>query len=183
MDLRGYSAGAAHPFRLPLGSLRLGGGSKSVEVQVVWEVYDDQLQFMARLDALSLDESLDAGDVSRAWLVWSSAAETALADAYRFAGGPVPERGLVMGRGTARMRTVCSGGPLRCPVRRNAADTQEGGDVPSIVIHLMHLCLTLGVEPVSSGSTALRNPPQPRPCRVLQECPTHPIPNFLTRSR
>ena len=36
--------------------------------------------------------SLHAGDVSRAWLVWSSAAETAPADAYRFAGGPVPQR-------------------------------------------------------------------------------------------
>ena len=53
---------------------------------------------MARLDALSLDESLHAGDVSRAWLMWSSAAETALADAYLFAGGPVPERGPIMGR-------------------------------------------------------------------------------------
>ena len=65
---------------------------------------------MARLDALSLDEALDAGDVSRAWLVWSSAAETALAHACRFAGGPVPERSLIMGRGT-RMRVVRLGGP------------------------------------------------------------------------
>ena len=32
--------------------------------------------------------------------MWSSAAETALADASQFAGGPVPERGLVMGGGT-----------------------------------------------------------------------------------
>ena len=37
-----------------------------------------------RQDAMRLVESLDAGDVSRAWLVWSGAAETALADAYRF---------------------------------------------------------------------------------------------------
>ena len=56
-------------------------GSKSVEVQSVWEVYDERLQFMSRQDALQLDESLDAGDVSRAWLVWSGAAETALSDA------------------------------------------------------------------------------------------------------
>ena len=62
-------------------------GSKSVEVQRVWEVYDERLQFMSRQDALLLDESLDAGDVSRAWLVWSGAAETALADAYQFSGG------------------------------------------------------------------------------------------------
>ena len=32
----------------------------------------------------SLDESLGAGDVSRAWLVWSGAAEAALADACQF---------------------------------------------------------------------------------------------------
>ena len=73
---------------------------------------------MARFDAAALDESLDAGDVSRAWLVWSCAVETALADAYRFAGGPVPAAG---------MRTVRLGGPL--PVRRNAADAREGGEV------------------------------------------------------
>ena len=45
-------------------------GSKSVEVQRVWEIHDERLQFMSRQDALQLDESLDAGDVSRAWLVW-----------------------------------------------------------------------------------------------------------------
>ena len=28
--------------------------------------------------------------VSSAWLVWSRAAEAALADAYRFSGGPIP---------------------------------------------------------------------------------------------
>ena len=60
----------------------------SVEVQRVWGVYDERLQFMSRHDALHLDESIDAGDVSRAWLVWSGAAEAALADAYRFRGGP-----------------------------------------------------------------------------------------------
>ena len=53
---------------------------------------------MSRQDALHLDESLDAGDVSRAWLVWSGAAEAALDDAYRFSGGPLPSGGLVLGR-------------------------------------------------------------------------------------
>ena len=62
----------------------------SVEVRRVWEIYDDRLQFMSRQDALLLDESLNAGDDSRAWLVWSCAAETALADAYQFSGGQVP---------------------------------------------------------------------------------------------
>ena len=45
-------------------------GSKSVEVQRVWEIFDD-LQFTARSDALRLDESLRVGEVSQAWLVWS----------------------------------------------------------------------------------------------------------------
>ena len=59
-------------------------GSKSVEVQRVWEVHDERLQFMLRRDAMQLDEALDADEVSRVWLVWSGAAETALADAYQF---------------------------------------------------------------------------------------------------
>ena len=58
----------------------------------VWEVFDDCVQFMSRQDALLLDECLNAGDVSRAWLVWSRAAEAALADAYQFSGGAFPQR-------------------------------------------------------------------------------------------
>ena len=42
-----------------------------MEVQRVWEVHDDRLQFMSWDDAVALDESLDACDVSRAWL-WVS---------------------------------------------------------------------------------------------------------------
>ena len=76
--------------------------SKSVEVRNVWEVYDERLQFMSRQDALLLDESLDTDDVSLAWLVWTEAAEAALADAYQFSGGPLPVRGLVLGRGVLR---------------------------------------------------------------------------------
>ena len=34
-----------------------GRGSKSVEVQRVWEVYDERVQFMSRQDAMQLDES------------------------------------------------------------------------------------------------------------------------------
>ena len=75
-------------------------GSKAAEVQRVWDVYDDRLQFMSRGDALKLDDSLARRDVSLAWMIiWSSAVEAALADAYRFAGGPVPDSGLVLGRG------------------------------------------------------------------------------------
>ena len=70
-----------------LPAVHKGRGSKSVEG---WEIYDERLQKMSRQDAMQLDESLDAGDVSRAWLVWSRAAGTALVDAYQFSGGPIP---------------------------------------------------------------------------------------------
>ena len=83
-----------------------GRGSRSVEVQKVWEVYDECLQFMSRQDALLLNEPLGADDVSMAWVVWSRAAESALLDAYRFSGGPLPSRGLVLGRGSAVFRVV-----------------------------------------------------------------------------
>ena len=86
-------------------------GSKSGEVQRVWEIHDDRLQLMAGSEVMLLDESLRADDVSRAWLVWSGAAEGALADAYGFAGGPVLSRGLVWERGSARFRIVRLGGP------------------------------------------------------------------------
>ena len=66
---------------------------------------------MSRDGALSLDDSLARRDVSSAWLVWSSAVEAALADAYRFAGGPVPDKGLVLGRGVFRTHFVRLGGP------------------------------------------------------------------------
>ena len=104
-------------------------GSKSVEVQRVWEVYDERLQFMSRQDALQLDESLDAGDVSRAWLVWSGAAEVALADAYRFSGGPLPSRGLVLGRSSAVFRVVRLGGHRVRKARANIADDLDAAAV------------------------------------------------------
>ena len=104
-------------------------GSKSVEVQRVWEIYDDRLQFMSRGDALGLDNALLCGDVSSAWMIWSSAAEGALADAFRFAGGPVPDRGLVLGRGKIRIRTVRLGGPVVRSVRRGTIGDGEFDDV------------------------------------------------------
>ena len=106
-----------------------GRGSKSLEVQRVWEVYDERLQFMSRQDALLLDESLDAGDVSRAWLVWSGAAEAALADAYQFSGGPILGRGLVLGSGSASFRVVRLGGYKVRKARGNAADAHDAADV------------------------------------------------------
>ena len=103
--------------------------SKSVEVQRVWETYDERLQFMSQRDALLLNESLGLDDVSMAWTVWSRAAEAALADAYRFSGGPLPSRGLVLGRGSAVFRVVRLGGhPVR-KARGNAADALDAADV------------------------------------------------------
>ena len=104
-------------------------GSKSVEVRRVWEIYDDRLQFMSQQDSVLLSESLDIGDVSRAWLVWSRAAETALADAYCFSGGPAPCHGLVLGRGMARFRRVRLGGHKVRKVRCNAVDVHDAADV------------------------------------------------------
>ena len=119
----GYSAGSAYT------TLEKSRGSKSVEVRRVWEIYDDLLQFMLSVDAQCLDESLGVGGVSRAWLVWSAAAQTALADAYWFAGGPVPARDLILGRGTARFRVVRLGGPKVRKARENVADAHDGSDV------------------------------------------------------
>ena len=102
--------------------------SKSAEVQRVWEVYDDRLQCMAQADAARLGRATREGDVS-AWVLWSSAAEAALADAYRFAGGPILDRGLVLGLGTARCRVVGLGGPRVPKVRGNAVDPLEGDEV------------------------------------------------------
>ena len=120
-----------HPFGLLLGCLLLikGRGSKSVEVQRVWEIYDERPQFMSRQDALQLDESLDAGDVSRAWLVRSGVVEAALADAFRFSGGPLPSRFLVLGRSSASFRIVRLGGRKVRKARGNAADSQDAADV------------------------------------------------------
>ena len=61
--------------------------------------------------------------------IWSPAAEAAFADAYQFSRGPVPDRGLVLGRGAFLVCTVRFGGPEVRKARRNFADPLEGGDV------------------------------------------------------
>ena len=106
-----------------------GRGSKSAEVQRVWEIYDERLQFMSRRDASLLDESLGRDDVSMAWAVWSRAAESALADAFRFSGGPLLSRGLVLGRGSALLRIVQLGGPRVRRARAHVADALDAADV------------------------------------------------------
>ena len=62
------------------------GGPKLLRFRGFGIKNDDRLQFVSRDDAFRLDDSLTQGDVSSAWLVWSSAIEAALADALRFAG-------------------------------------------------------------------------------------------------
>ena len=106
-----------------------GRSSKSAEVQRVWKVYDERLQFMSRRDASLLDESLGLDDVSMAWAVWSRAAESALADAFRFSGGPLPAKGLVLGRGSAVLRVVQLGGPRVRRARADVADALDAADV------------------------------------------------------
>ena len=116
-------------------------GSKSAEVQRVWGIHDDRLQFMTRDDALGLDEALGDGDVSHAWSIWSSAAEeAALADAHQFSGGP--DRGLLLGRGAFLVRTVKLGGPKVRKARRNFADPLEGVMCLCIMMFLPLCCWT-----------------------------------------
>ena len=120
----GYAACSVHTLWPAswLPAVDKGRGSKSAEVQRVWEIYDERLQFMSRRDASLLDESFGLDDVSMAWTVWSRAAEAALADAYQFSGGPLPSRGLVPCRGAALFRWVQLGGPWVRRARANAAD-------------------------------------------------------------
>ena len=66
---------------------------------------------------------------SGAWLVWSCAAGTALADAYRFCGDPIPSRGLVLGRGGALFRVVGLGGHKVRKARGNVSDVNDDAGV------------------------------------------------------
>ena len=84
---------------------------------------------MSQADDARLTRSLLDGDVSYAWAVWSSAAESALADTESFSGGQILSRGLVLGRGAARFRVVRQGGPTVRKVRGNAVDPVDGRDV------------------------------------------------------
>ena len=115
------------------------------EVQRVWEVYDDRLRFMSRSADDRITRSLlDDDDVSSASAVWKSAAESALADACCFSGGPIPSRGLVLGRGTARLCVVRLGGPEVRKVRGNAVGPVDGRTFICIVILLLHFSWIFG---------------------------------------
>ena len=114
-----------------LPALDKSRSSKSVDVQRVWEVYDDRLRFMSQSADERLTRSLLDGDVSSAWAVWSSAAESALADAYCFSGGPIACWG------TARFRVVRLGGPKVRKVRGNAVDPVDGRFICIVILLLL----------------------------------------------
>ena len=93
-------------------------------------MYDERLAVLPASDALNLDDALHAGDVSRSWVLWSTAAETALVSAFCSAGGgPVPERGFQLGRGVARFNRVRLGGPKVRKARARCTDPGDGAQV------------------------------------------------------
>ena len=49
--------------------------------------------------------------------------------AFRFRGGPIPSRGLILGRGVALLRSVQLGGPRVRRARANVADAVDAADV------------------------------------------------------
>ena len=67
--------------------------------------------------------------LSSAWLVWSKAAEATLADAFRFSGGLLPSRDLVLGRVSALFCVVRLGGHRVRKARANVADALDAADV------------------------------------------------------
>ena len=76
-----------------------------------------------------MNDALGSGDIPGAWVVWSSAAESALVEASCLAGGPTPERGFHLGRGVARFNRVCLGGPKVRKARARCADRGDGAQV------------------------------------------------------
>ena len=68
------------------------------------------MQFIPADEAGAIDVALAGGDPHLAWEAWSAAAERALIAAFRTSGGPIPPRGLDVGRGKARLWTVSIGG-------------------------------------------------------------------------
>ena len=85
--------------------------------------------FITVRDFRDLGDALAGGDVSSAWAAWSAAAETSLADAYQFAGGPVSQRGLRLGREATGFRSVQLGGHNLRSATARCSDPEDGGHV------------------------------------------------------
>ena len=73
----------------------------------------------------------------------SGGGETALADAYRFCGGPIPSRGLVLGCGGALFRVVRLGGHRVWKACGNVSDVNDDAGVflyrDSSIAPLLHI--------------------------------------------
>ena len=96
--------------------------SRSAEVRRIWEIYDERLGLVSVEDVHKINDALSSGDLSSAWVARSTAAESALVDAFYLAGGPVPERSFCLGRGFARFNRVRLGGPKVRKARARGAD-------------------------------------------------------------
>ena len=103
--------------------------SRSAEVRRIWEMYDERLGLVSVEDVHKINDALGSGDVSGAWNAWSTAAESALVDAFCLVSGPVLERGFCLGRGFARFNRVRLGGPKVRKARARCADPGDGAHV------------------------------------------------------
>ena len=92
-------------------------------------MFDERLRLIDAGDVIRLNEALQDGDVSQAWLVWSHAAENALVDANRLAGWSEPDRGFKLGRSAAPFSVVRLGGPKMRSARARCADPGDGAQV------------------------------------------------------
>ena len=74
------------------GSMRMTGVGPLVirRFKKVWAIHDERLRTADLAAIEGVNAGLAAGDPTAAWAVWSVAAESALADAYRLARGPLP---------------------------------------------------------------------------------------------
>ena len=107
-----WTARVTQPFRFTpiwpacwISAVDRSRSSRFAEVRRVWEVYDERLSFVPVGDALCLDDALHSGDVSRAWLAWSSAAENALVAAFCLAGEAGSRTRVSLGTGCCALQS------------------------------------------------------------------------------
>ena len=108
-------------------------------------------------------------DVSLAWMIWSSAVEAALADARRFAGGPVPDSGLVLDWGVFRSRTVRLGSDVSLYHDVSTAPLLDLRRRLKVVVDLLSAVIRSGVSLARSVELAVQWD------AILRAGPIHPI--------
>ena len=118
--------------------------SVNKEVQEVWAIYDERLRTTDVAAGEGINAGLAAGDPTAAWAVWSAAAESALADACRLAGGPMPLGG-VLGLGRRRLDAYQhrKGGSQVGKVGSKRSDVGEADDVAGYYGSSLALCCGL----------------------------------------